>query len=321
MTVSVFDLFKIGIGPSSSHTVGPDARGAACSPARWPMTACWTKSPGCGPSCSAHSARPATATAASRPWCSACPASSRRLSTRPPPSRWSRPYALLASCALLGRRRSPSTWTTTSCCTAASGWSSTPTACGSRPWTRPERSCRRRTYYSVGGGFVLGEDEAGRGHRGRPDTGALSVRAAGPSCLRPARQTGLPVSGIMLANELGPPGRGRGRRRPARDLGGHAGVRDERLLGRRGTARRAEGAAPGHGAEAETRADRGHRRPAVRDGVGHPVRAGGQRGERGRRPGGDRPDQRRGRHHPGRACTTTDGSCRAPTTAGSSGSC
>ena len=23
MTISVFDLFKIGIGPSSSHTVGP----------------------------------------------------------------------------------------------------------------------------------------------------------------------------------------------------------------------------------------------------------------------------------------------------------
>lgn len=23
MTVSVFDLFKVGIGPSSSHTVGP----------------------------------------------------------------------------------------------------------------------------------------------------------------------------------------------------------------------------------------------------------------------------------------------------------
>ena len=28
MTMSVFDLFKIGIGPSSSHTVGP--MGAAC---------------------------------------------------------------------------------------------------------------------------------------------------------------------------------------------------------------------------------------------------------------------------------------------------
>ena len=33
MTVSVFDLFKIGIGPSSSHTVGPmiAARQFACS--------------------------------------------------------------------------------------------------------------------------------------------------------------------------------------------------------------------------------------------------------------------------------------------------
>jgi L-serine dehydratase len=32
MAVSVFDLFKIGIGPSSSHTVGPMK--AACSFAR-----------------------------------------------------------------------------------------------------------------------------------------------------------------------------------------------------------------------------------------------------------------------------------------------
>ena len=32
MAISVLDLFKIGIGPSSSHTVGPDARGARCSP-------------------------------------------------------------------------------------------------------------------------------------------------------------------------------------------------------------------------------------------------------------------------------------------------
>ncbi|NNK32824.1 MAG: hypothetical protein HKP02_06845, partial [Xanthomonadales bacterium] len=32
MAVSVFDLFKIGIGPSSSHTVGPMR--AACTFAR-----------------------------------------------------------------------------------------------------------------------------------------------------------------------------------------------------------------------------------------------------------------------------------------------
>ena len=38
MAISVFDLFKIGIGPSSSHTVGP-MRAAltrcATSPAVW----------------------------------------------------------------------------------------------------------------------------------------------------------------------------------------------------------------------------------------------------------------------------------------------
>ncbi|MEN2793400.1 serine dehydratase beta chain [Sphingomonas oligophenolica] len=27
MTISVFDLFKIGVGPSSSHTVGPMVAG------------------------------------------------------------------------------------------------------------------------------------------------------------------------------------------------------------------------------------------------------------------------------------------------------
>ena len=34
MAVSVFDLFKIGIGPSSSHTVGP-MRAAARFCERW----------------------------------------------------------------------------------------------------------------------------------------------------------------------------------------------------------------------------------------------------------------------------------------------
>ena len=41
MAVSVFDLFKIGIGPSSSHTVGPDARGAAVRAAAAARRRCW----------------------------------------------------------------------------------------------------------------------------------------------------------------------------------------------------------------------------------------------------------------------------------------
>ncbi|MDZ4115327.1 MAG: serine dehydratase beta chain, partial [Xanthomonadaceae bacterium] len=34
MAISIFDLFKIGIGPSSSHTVGP-MRAAARFTSRW----------------------------------------------------------------------------------------------------------------------------------------------------------------------------------------------------------------------------------------------------------------------------------------------
>ena len=60
-----------------------------------------------------------------------------------------------------------------------------------------------RTYYSVGGGFVLGEDEAGQpADRGRPDPGALPVHHRRRSCSRTRAATGLPISGIMLANEL-----------------------------------------------------------------------------------------------------------------------
>jgi hypothetical protein len=39
MRVSVFDLFKIGIGPSSSHTVGP-MRERACLRGRWMTSGC-----------------------------------------------------------------------------------------------------------------------------------------------------------------------------------------------------------------------------------------------------------------------------------------
>ena len=41
MAISVFDLFTIGIGPSSSHTVGP-MRAARTFASAWPTTACST---------------------------------------------------------------------------------------------------------------------------------------------------------------------------------------------------------------------------------------------------------------------------------------
>jgi L-serine dehydratase len=96
-----------------------------------------------------------------------------------------------------------------------------------------------RTYYSVGGGFVLGEDEAGT---------------------------------PQIVPDATPVPRGRGQGRAAGDLAGDAGVRAARLRGRGGAAGRAAGAPPGADAAREPGADQRHRRPAIRDGVGHPLR-------------------------------------------------
>jgi len=59
-----------------------------------------------------------------------------------------------------------------------------------------------RTYYSVGGGFVLGEDEAGRPAIVTDPTPVPHPFASGAELLATAAATGLPISGVMLANEL-----------------------------------------------------------------------------------------------------------------------
>ncbi|MGW6529167.1 L-serine ammonia-lyase [Streptomyces venezuelae] len=60
-----------------------------------------------------------------------------------------------------------------------------------------------RTYYSVGGGFVLDEDEAcaDPDHRPAPETLPYPCHT-GRQLLETARRTGLPVSSLMLGNEL-----------------------------------------------------------------------------------------------------------------------
>jgi L-serine dehydratase len=59
-----------------------------------------------------------------------------------------------------------------------------------------------RTYYSVGGGFVLGEDEAGRPAVVADPTPVPYPFASGAQLLAACDRTGLPISGVMLANEL-----------------------------------------------------------------------------------------------------------------------
>jgi L-serine dehydratase len=59
-----------------------------------------------------------------------------------------------------------------------------------------------RTYYSVGGGFVLGEDEAGQKALVPDGTPVPYPFSSAAELLAHTAATGLPVSGVMLANEL-----------------------------------------------------------------------------------------------------------------------
>jgi L-serine dehydratase len=60
----------------------------------------------------------------------------------------------------------------------------------------------RRIYYSVGGGFVLGEDEAGAPLLVPDAVGVPYPFSSAAELVAHTAATGLPISGIMLANEL-----------------------------------------------------------------------------------------------------------------------
>ena len=162
-----------------------------------------------------------------------------------------------------------------------------------------------RTYYSIGGGFVLDDDGSGQPtlmpdptpvpHPFRTGIDLLQI-CARP---RPADQR------RDVGQRVRPPARSRRTRGPAGDLAGDGGLHRARLRHAGRAARRPEGAPTGRGsvrpAARRVGPVRQRGRPAPGPGLGHPVGAGGQRGERLRRAGGHRPDQRRGRDHSGRA--------------------
>jgi L-serine dehydratase len=60
---------------------------------------------------------------------------------------------------------------------------------------------RERTYYSVGGGFVVDETSAGADRIKADDTVLAHPFGSGDELLRRCAETGLPISGVMLANE------------------------------------------------------------------------------------------------------------------------
>ena len=203
MAVSVFDLFKIGIGPSSSHTVGP-MRAARMFVAALGSDDLMRRTGrvrvelfgSLGATGHGHGSVPAVVLGlvgehpeTVDPAAASAVVEQVRSSGRLPlggQSGHEIEFDVDEDIVLHRRKRLPfhSNAMLFSAVDAAGG------------------ELLSRTYYSVGGGFVLGEDEAG-GPRLVPDAVPVPYPfSSGAELVGLANESGLPISGVMLANEL-----------------------------------------------------------------------------------------------------------------------
>jgi L-serine dehydratase len=201
MTVSVFDLFKIGIGPSSSHTVGPmraalmfgrslEADGTLASVARVRAELFGSL----GATGHGHGSVKAVVLglAGEEPE-TVDPAAADPLVES---------VRTTGSLALLGQR--PIEFDVDEDVVLHRRKRLEFHSNGMRfaAFAADGSEISARTYYSVGGGFVLGEDEAGHPALIADPTSVPYPFASGAELLAHASRTGLAVSELMLANEL-----------------------------------------------------------------------------------------------------------------------
>ena len=202
MTISVFDLFKVGIGPSSSHTVGPMkaagmfARGLA-EDGLMPQVATvqvtlygslGLTGPGHGSDKAVllglEGEQPATVDV------DAVPARLEAIKLR-------------GTLRLLGEHEIPFTLGKNLEFNRRKKLGYHPNGMRFTAYGADGAAVRERAYYSVGGGFVADEEAAEAG----PDETAPSGPdlpypfTTGEELLARARTSGLPISGIVLANE------------------------------------------------------------------------------------------------------------------------
>ena len=199
MSISVFDLFSIGIGPSSSHTVGPmrAARTFATGLERDGLTADVVRLRAdlfgsLGLTGSGHGSDRAvilglegetpedvdTQTVLPRV-AAAREAGSVRLLGK-------YPVALTAEDLVLHRRQSLPFH---------------PNGMRFTAFAQDGSELRSRTYYSVGGGFVVDEEAAGADRIKVDDTVLRYPFTTGEELCRQAKESGLPISGVMMSNE------------------------------------------------------------------------------------------------------------------------
>jgi L-serine dehydratase len=198
VAISVFDLFSIGIGPSSSHTVGPMraahtfAEGLAADGLLEDVTRVRAELFGSlGATGHGHGSdravvlgllgeRPETVDIASAAQRAADARESGRVDLL-----GKRSVALGADDLVLHRRTSLPSHPNGMRFFAYAG----------------DDLVRERTYYSVGGGFVVDETAAGADRIKADDTVLPHPFHSGDELLARCAETGLPISGVMMANE------------------------------------------------------------------------------------------------------------------------
>jgi L-serine dehydratase len=201
MTISVFDLFKVGIGPSSSHTVGP-MRAAATFAGRLRSDGLLARTAGVrcelfgslGATGHGHGSVKAVVLGlegqlpdrvdpvAAEPRVAAVRSEGKLLLAGEHPIA----FDLDDDVVLHRRKRLPF---------HTNGMVF-------RALDADGAELTRREYYSVGGGFVLDEDEAGRPALVEDPTPVRYPFRTGEELLAHTRETGLSISDVMLANEL-----------------------------------------------------------------------------------------------------------------------
>jgi L-serine dehydratase len=203
MTISVFDLFKVGIGPSSSHTVGP-MRAANTFVARLAAEGQLARTArvraemfgSLGVTGHGHGTVKAVVLGleGEQPDLVDPEAAESRVAAARTENRLrlggTQPIAFSMDDDLVLHRRTRLPF-------HSNGMRFT-------AWDADGHVLMRREYYSVGGGFVLDQDEIEHSHISADD-GARAVPhpfSTGDELLRRTRVTGLSISEVMLANEL-----------------------------------------------------------------------------------------------------------------------
>ncbi|HLU58175.1 MAG TPA: L-serine ammonia-lyase [Pseudonocardia sp.] len=201
MTISAFDLFKVGIGPSSSHTVGP-MRAASAFAGRLERDGLLTRTArvrvelfgSLGATGHGHGSVKAVVLGlegeqpdlvdpvAAEPRLAAVRDEGRLLLAGKVPIR----FRVDDDVVLHRRKRLPF---------HSNGMLF-------RAFGADGAELVRREYYSVGGGFVVDSDQAGNPVLVEDPTPVRYPFRTGEELLRHTRETGLRISDVMLANEL-----------------------------------------------------------------------------------------------------------------------